>query len=241
MTSSLYNTQTDAKLIWSGVGYSSFATIDATLSRLTITYIRVDDTIVYNYTLTDPRFIPGNWTSDGEEDNPDNNNDQENDDKKGDGSGDDNSNPHPPIPHDSSQSTTTNSNKVIQIVMISASIGGVLGIISLGIVMFFRRSQLKLKGFQLLSMNSPYKGSSSSTSSSSALSPTSSLPNKKQKSRVGFLHTRFNDENNNNDIEKQKIINKNKIINNININLPILITTFILTWCKCCCINKYYT
>lgn len=201
MTSSLYNTQTDGKLIWSGVGYSSFASIDVTLSTLTITYVRSDETIVYNYTITTPHssFFKNISLIEDNNNNDENNNINEDDEDHNEDDDDVHDGIHPPLPHDSSESNTSNSNKKFQIITISASIGGVLGILSLGFIIFYRKYQSK--GFKSLSMNSPSLRVNHPPPSLSYLLPYN-IKSKKQKSKTNHHKLKLNDEDY--DIEKQQ-------------------------------------
>lgn len=50
MTSYL-SKSSQALLRWSGTGYSAFTSFEATKNYLSVTYIRYDDVIVYNYTI----------------------------------------------------------------------------------------------------------------------------------------------------------------------------------------------
>lgn len=50
MTSYLYK-NSEASYLWSGTGYSAFTSFQAYRENLTVTYVRYDNTVVYNYTL----------------------------------------------------------------------------------------------------------------------------------------------------------------------------------------------
>jgi hypothetical protein len=47
-----------AELIWSGVGYSAYASMEATVNNLTISYRDWNNTLRYSYTLTNPMYVP---------------------------------------------------------------------------------------------------------------------------------------------------------------------------------------
>lgn len=187
MTSSLYNTETESQLIWSGVGYSSFAAIDATLSTLKISYIRSDETIVYNYTISTPHSsLFQNYSKMRNDDiNDDKDDDNDNDDGDDIENGVDNDDKN-----NSSESNFFNSKNKVQIITITASIGGALGIISLGILMFYRKYHSK--DFKLLSMNSPLPPKNLSSKDTT----------KKNKLSKNYKQTRFQEDNF--DIEKQQ-------------------------------------
>lgn len=48
------NSNSDAKLIWAGEGYSAFATASITSDSLMISYIDINNDVKYNYELTNP-------------------------------------------------------------------------------------------------------------------------------------------------------------------------------------------
>ena len=58
MADKLGNTNSQANLIWYGVGYSAFAVGEATSSSLTVSFVDTSDTVKYAYTLTKHTFPP---------------------------------------------------------------------------------------------------------------------------------------------------------------------------------------
>jgi hypothetical protein len=51
-----YSSQAD--LVWSGVGYSAYASMEASVKELTMTYRDWNNTVRYSYTLTNPMYVP---------------------------------------------------------------------------------------------------------------------------------------------------------------------------------------
>lgn len=58
MTDKLGNTNTQANLIWYGVGYSAFAVGEATSTSLTVSFVDTSNTVTYAYTISKLSFFP---------------------------------------------------------------------------------------------------------------------------------------------------------------------------------------
>jgi hypothetical protein len=48
----------DAELLWAGEGYSAFASVSATKTDLTISYMDSNRTVQYSHILTNPNYVP---------------------------------------------------------------------------------------------------------------------------------------------------------------------------------------
>jgi hypothetical protein len=140
MTSTL-SSRSDAVFLWGAEGYSAFSSFQATTQNLTISYIRYDNTVIYEYTLTEPHYSYQEWVKNEQKEENENDGGEKEEEERTD---DAETFPPTQTPH-SSPSHSRPTEVFYRILTISFSLGGaVLGLfVAFTLIVYLKRRSSK--------------------------------------------------------------------------------------------------